>query len=57
MAKDDEVGSVGGGINNEIVKKSLLISTNLNRVIGYLTLKTRLVYTKLKKAFNKALIL
>ena len=47
MAKDAEVGSVGGGCDceDETVKQLLLISKNLNRATGYLTTKARLMFT------------
>ena len=45
----------GGDYKNEMVKR--LPSKNLNRAMDYLTPEARLVFTKLKKAFTKALIL
>ena len=58
MTEDAEVGNVSNGNRkNKIVKKLPLISKNLNRATGYLTLKARLAFTQLKKAFTKAAIL
>ena len=57
MAKRDEVCTVhdGGDCKNKTVKRSLF--KILNGATGYLTLKARLAFTKLRKAFTKALIL
>ena len=58
MAEDAEVGSVGAGdCEDKTVKRSLLISKNLNGSTGYLTSKAKLVFTQLRKAFTGALIL
>ena len=59
MAKDAEVGNIGGGgdYKDETVERLLLTSKNSNEAIGQLTPKTRLVFTKLRKAFTKAPIL
>ena len=57
VAKRNEIGIIGGGSNckDKTVKK--LPSKNLNRATSYLTPKARLAFTKLRKAFTKALIL
>ena len=57
IAKDVEVGSIGGNgdCEDETVKKSP--SKNSNGVMGYLTPKARLAFTKLRKRFTKAQIL
>ena len=54
VAECDKVGIVGGGSNCEdkTVKRSLF--KNLNRATDYLTLKARLAFIKLRKAFTKA---
>ena len=58
IVQDDEVGRVGGGdCENKTVEKSPLTSKNSNGPIGYLTLKARLAFNQLRKAFTKALIL
>ena len=59
MAKDAKIGSMGsdGNYKDEIVERSPLTSNNFNRATGYLTPKARLAFTKLRKAFTKALIL
>ena len=57
MAEDVEVGSIGGNCEDEIVKRSLLISKNSNGATGYLTPGAKWAFTKLKQAFTKASIL
>ena len=58
MAEDAEVGSIGGGdCKDETVKRSPLTCKNLNGATDYLTLKARLAFTQLRKAFTEALIL
>ena len=56
MAKDVEIGSIGDDspCEDETVEILPLTVKNLNGAIGYLTLKTRLEFTKLRKAFTKA---
>ena len=56
MVENAEVGSIGGGGNceNETVERSLLISKNLNRAIGYLTPNAKQAFTQLRQAFTKA---
>ena len=55
MAENAEVGSVGGGnFEDETIKRSPVISKNLNRATGYLTLEAKLAFTQLRKAFIKA---
>ena len=57
MAERDEVGIIDGGgdCEHETVKR--LLSKNLNRTTGYLTLKARLTFNILGKTFLKAPIL
>ena len=57
MVKCDEVGTIDDGddCENKMVQK--LSSENLNRLLGFLTLKAKLSFTKLRKMFTKALIL
>ena len=45
MVEDCEVGIIGVDDDNKIVKKLLLISTNLNKATRYLTLKAKLAFT------------
>ena len=54
VAKDAQIDSIGDGgdCKNETIKR--LPSKNLNRATGYLTPKTRLAFTKLRKAFTIA---
>ena len=53
IAKNIEVGSIGGGdCEDEMVKRSLLTSKNLNGVMDYLTPKARLAFTQLRKMFT-----
>ena len=57
MAEYDEVGTIDGrdDCEDETVKR--LPSKNLNKTMGYLIPKARLVFTRWRKAFIKALIL
>ena len=57
VAEHNEFGTASGGgdCENKTVKK--LLFKNSNGAKDYLTLKTRLAFTKLKKAFTKTLIL
>ena len=58
MVEDAEVGSVGSGdCEDGIIKKSPLISKNLNGATSYLTPKAKLAFTQWRKAFTKAPIL
>ena len=57
MAEDAEVSSISGDCKNETVKKSPLISKNLNRATGYLTPGAKQAFTQLRQAFTKAPIL
>ena len=57
LAERDKVGTVGDGGACEDKTVTRLLSKNLNKVTGYLTSETRLVFSKLRKAFTKALIL
>ena len=58
MAKDAEVGNIGGGNREDkTVKRSPLTSKNSNGAIGYLTPKARLVFTQLRKTFTETPIL
>ena len=57
VAECDEVGIVNGGVDYEDETLNRSPYKNLNRVIGYLTPKARLAFTKLKKTFTKAPIL
>ena len=57
MAESDEVSTICGGGNCEDKTVKRLLSKNSNGAIDYLTPKTRLALTKLRKAFTKALIL
>ena len=56
MAERDNVSIVddSGDHEDKIIKR--LSSKNLNRAMGYLISKARLVFIKLRKAFTKALI-
>ena len=55
-AEHDQVGLVGsdGDCEDETVKRSPLISKNLNGTTGYLTFKARLAFIQLRKAFTKS---
>ena len=57
VAKHNKVGIVSGGdyCEDETVKRSP--SKNSNGATGYLILKTRLAFNKLRKTFTKAPIL
>ena len=57
VAECDEVGTISssGDCEDKTVKRSP--SKNSNRAIGYLTPKTSLAFTKLRKTFTIALIL
>ena len=57
MAERDEIGTVDGGGDCEDKMIKRLLSKNLNGAMGYLIPKARLPFTKLRKAFTKALIL
>ena len=59
MAENAEVGSIGGGgdCKDETIERSPLTSKNSNRATGYLTLNAKRVFTQLRQAFTKALIL
>ena len=58
MAEDAEVGSVSGGdCKDKTVKRLLLTFRKSNGSTSYLTLKARLAFIQLKKAFTKAPIL
>ena len=58
MAEDAEDDSIDGSDHKDkTVKRSPLISKNLNRAMGYLTIEARLAFTKLRKMFFKAPIL
>ena len=54
VAKSKEVGIIDGSDNCEDETVKRLSSKNLNRVVRYLILTTRLVFTQLKKALTKA---
>ena len=53
VVKEDDIDASSN--NNKTIKR-LLCSKNLNRITGYLTSKAKLMFTKLSKAFTKALI-
>ena len=59
MTENVEIGSKGSYSYSEdkTVKKSPFTSKNSNRALSYLTLKARLAFNKLKKAFTKTPIL
>ena len=58
VAEDAEVGSIGGGnCKDETVRRSSLISKNLNGATSYLTPNAKWAFTKLRQAFTKAPIL
>ena len=57
LAERDEVGIICSGDNCKDKTVERLPSKNLNRAIDYLTSKAWLAFTKLRKAFTKALIL
>ena len=57
MADNIEVGSIGGGDNDKMVKKALLTFKILNKVTGYLIPNAKQAFTQLKYAFTKAPIL
>ena len=54
MAKDTEVGSMGGDREDETVKRSPLTSKNSNGAISYLTPDAKRAFTQLRQAFTKA---
>ena len=57
LAEHDEFGIIGDVVDCEDKIVERLLSKNSNRAIGYLTPKARLIFTKSRKAFTKALIL
>ena len=58
MAENTKFDSVSSGdCEDKTVERSPLISKNLNGATSYLTLKARLAFTQLRKAFTKAPIL
>ena len=57
VVKRNEVGIVSIGDKHEDKTVKRLPPKNLSRATGYLTLKARLLFNKLSKAFAKALIL
>ena len=56
IAESDKVGFVGNGNNCRDKIDKISPCKNLNKAIGYLNLRARLIFTQLRKAFIKALI-
>ena len=59
MVEDVEVGTIkdDGDCEDETVKKLAFISKNSNEATGSLTPSAKQVFTQLRQAFTKALIL